>query len=826
MVPANKILTVAYGTFSCTLEGFDDPFAAMTDIAEYFRDLAADDRFFGAEPPTPDMAMLRTIAEARANKAIEAQPDDGGVVLRPADMTAVDRTDAPTPDVAPAPQVEDAAVEAVEDVVEPPAEEDVVAAPAEIEDPSPAAAEDDVAEKLARIRGVVDVDLVDDGDYAEDEHALDTDAAMGSDIFAAAFEEDAFDVTAVMETLDPVFIDTEAAFEEEAATDEPEAPSEEAEEIAATDDLDDDPAEPDAPVLAFADNAPEEASDPDAADVVSAINAEESFEDRAPEADIQEPISDEEEADRQSVSFADEEEVADLDVAPDPVDEDVEPAAEVDDRGILAKWFGKPKTVAEDASHEEAEEDDAAAEEPARRPRRIRIRKVRRSTVEPLATHSDDDPTDEASSYGAVASIHADGMNSETTDDVRPEAVEQEADWNAQPASRQQDEAAGPTVEEDAALDDDLMAELAAIRAEEEAAETFAAGIGADDAPTTDEGDPDDAIDPALLGHAVDETSGDREDEHATFAAEFDRDQEIEEEVRLTASTEEGGDRVSDVDEAHVHAFGADTPHVSGGEDDVTSADERWSDEDTESPSSLPGDRDMERLFAATDSRLSGEDMSRRHANISHLKAAVAARRAEGPVATQAEDQTGAYREDLAHTVRPRRAARPDETSGRSERPAPLMLVSEQRVETEVFPDGASDPVRPRRAGRLTEQEAEEEAVLRDVAAREDDEGPASMDAAAREDFEQFAADLGAVDLPDVLEAAAVYSAQVMGNERFSRPRLLHLAAEAVDDMSREDGLRGFGQLLRDGTIRKVSRGEFALGGESRFAEAASRRVG
>ena len=57
-VASGRILTVSYGTFSCSLGGLDDPFGIMIVIAEYCRKLSDNDPSFGTNPSTPNAQLL------------------------------------------------------------------------------------------------------------------------------------------------------------------------------------------------------------------------------------------------------------------------------------------------------------------------------------------------------------------------------------------------------------------------------------------------------------------------------------------------------------------------------------------------------------------------------------------------------------------------------------------------------------------------------------------------------------------------------------------------------------------------------------------------
>ncbi|MBL4812134.1 MAG: hypothetical protein JKX69_07225 [Rhodobacteraceae bacterium] len=258
-------------------------------------------------------------------------------------------------------------------------------------------------------------------------------------------------------------------------------------------------------------------------------------------------------------------------------------------------------------------------------------------------------------------------------------------------------------------------------------------------------------------------------------------------------------------------------------------AAEELADTTTQGRAILDGEPDadeaMNRMMSQADAELANPESSRRRDAIAQLKAAVAATEAArrmGEAKPNREGAEEAFREDLDQVVRPRRAPRPAaEVRSERPRPSPLKLVASQRVDlpqpTPAERTAAADrsrpagPVRPRRV--RVEDAPAAPAVQADAIT-----GQAEAPHKAATGFAKFAEQMGANGLPDLLEAAAAYTSFVEGIEDFSRPQLMRKVGEmAPEGFSREDGLRTFGTLLREGRILKVRSGRFSVADDTRF---------
>jgi hypothetical protein len=715
MTGASKILTVSYGTFSCTLEGFDDPFNTMKAIAEYFRDLAAEDRYFGAEPPTPDAAMLHRIAEREIHRRVEAKIQDNGVILRAGDAAA--------PEGLPAPAAIPAVVPAVAD-----ADPESVAARLQRIRARHAAAQTAEAAPVVEVAAPA---LAADESYIEDQHAEDLAPAAGG---AEGFPE-----IEIPDQLEEILDEAEADL----------APAA----IEADTGLD---------ALLQDDLAEAETEIESAVEFGAEFGAEEDFADLPMAEDFDQVDNAAEDAEAAmlaslSVDFADDTQ----DEMLEEVTESAAPVAEADgfdEDGMLARLsFDEP--AAEDVALDDLMAEAAVEADP------MLIETVDQMPEDPAEDPAAAEEVDEVKPQRARARV----IRIRRVDPVQPEAV-------AEPAP-----VAAPTSAPSALSD----AEEAALQAELAALEAELGGF-------THEVAPEVTAEPEI-------------DAQPAPAVE-----PVAKPVAITLTEEDP----------------------------------------------------VNRLMEHANSEMGGEETRRRQSAIAHLKAAVAATVADRtPVGRDETRRQEAYRNDLDRVVRPRRPVAESSTprpaapeAETAPRPTPLVLVSAQRIDrspADTLPEAATAPrvvmpVRPRRvtsaapavaAAMDSDPEAAARFVMQDADQDEFDDD-IDFDAEAEADsgnnvfadatsFQDFADQLGASALPDLLEAAAVYCAEVLQRPEFSRPLVMRQLAGLPGQTAaaREDYLRGFGTLLRQGRIAKVKRGMFALTDRSPYLAEARKQA-
>ena len=812
---ASKILTVSYGTFSCTLEGFDDPFNTMKAIAEYFRDLAAGDRYFGAEPPTPDAAMLHQIAEREIQRRVEAKIQDNGVVLRASDQPEAAPAEAVAPQLA-APVVAEApvAVEAPVAAVTEPA----VAVPPSVA-PASAPATESVVEKLSRLRSeiaahpaaiapaqtspVVSFAIP---DYLEDQDADTLDAAALVDFLpedtvsdiAPDLPEDVAEAAPVDELRSEAPMHAEqAAFEEEPADLVADLPEIDISAVMAEADVADaEVAEPD---------AIEDLAQMDGVDLASVMEevAEAPVAETVPEDDllVSEAVGSEQDIDLPESVMAALSDAAET--GAEAVSEP--PAAQDDDYEVEADIWSETATDAETDAGDERLLASLGAE----------------MNAAPEAA-SEVETTEEAEAIWAETWAEttepvADEVETETIDAVVAEASDAAAEAPVEDAEAEALRAA---------LTEDLGDATAVVVAEEapggmELRPGSAEKLQRARARVIRIRKSDEAVTPVL----AEEPQAVAQDAPTTEAAVASAAFAEVREAAATASTP----LLSAEDEAELQRELAALRRGEA-EQDAELMDSMSHLAQPDSRRSFDGpsaDEALSRLMKQTDNEMEGSETKRRQSAIQHLKAAVAATVADRKVTgekageTETVSRLARYRNDLAMAVKAALPGGRGATAG--ERPAPLVLVSEQRIDRPRQTSGtpgasaAPAPIRPRRVTSAGFGMAA--ATDLDLSDEEEDGDDLSNVFGDSKGFAEFVEKIGASSFEQILEASAAYLAGVEGRPHFSRPQLMRHLTEVIPQgtFQREDGLRSFGTLLRDGRIAKVRRGQFMLSEESTY---------
>ncbi|NHM17854.1 chemotaxis protein CheA [Tritonibacter mobilis] len=765
MVQNNKVLTVSYGTFSCTLEGFEDSFDTMKAIAEYFRDLAADDRYFGAEPPQPDAEMMARIAQREIARQVEARSSDSGIHLRAAAAAPAAPAQVATPaaETRAKPQLEETATEDA-DAVEPVTDSPATTA--------------EIADQIAEDREAVAETAAEDTDAAS--------ASVLADVSSALSETRAEDLAADADEADDIQDDIQADLADDLMAEDVLNPAPRSEDTVPATDSIAAKLQRIRAVVAKTPNRSEEFIEDEHADAVSTgennlpedvatafeddLRDDEPFED---EATHEESVSDI--LDRLDLTGA---------RVDAPASDDAADAEDESDADTVSE------TIAQDTLSDESADELEAQAQPVRPQRPLKARTIR-VTRNVQATPEDSDGTT------APDAAQPEAPETQDASDATAEAPSAEAESHANPAEEKPAAAEAPAEP----IRPRRPVRGRVIRVKRAQADGSLIDATAED--VTPRREP--AADaPKAIAPAAPKESSLSEDEEADLMAEL-----AAVEAELMASSG------SQVDATPAEEDASEEDHAEVAPEAPAAAERPAREILTASDASTDGD--VSRLMAAADDRLSDEDAASSRETYNQLRAAVAAAQADTGESDDArrEARTRAFREDLAHVVRPSRGGADDGAarSASQARPAPLKLVAEQRIDPtpEEKPAAAAQaqpsdmPVRPRRVSSVL------------MGSDEDDSAPAARQQDGA--FATYATEKGAVELHELLEAAASYMSFVEGRESFSRPQLINKVRmlEGQDDFNREDSLRSFGMLLREGKLKKASNGRFSVSSQIGF---------